>query len=74
MAKQIVVLDSRKFVTTDPKRLGKMDTIITYQVDGARAAFVILPTDTPSQPEIKAAIEKEEAARAQHVGQTFSIG
>jgi hypothetical protein len=73
MAKEIVILDVKKFMSTDPARVGKLDTFVIYSVDKDRKAFVAIRKDAPTDAEIKAAIAADEKARAANVGKTFSI-
>lgn len=73
MAKEIVIIEVRKLMSTDPARVGKADSIVIYSVDKDRKAFVIIPANQPTEAEIKLAITAGEKTRAAHVGKTFSI-
>ena len=73
MAREVKILDTRPILSADAARVGKQDYVVTYQVDGARVGFVILPKEAPTQPEIQAAIAAQEKSRAGTVGQTFTL-
>ncbi len=73
MAHEVKILDTRKVQSYDPARLGKSDYAVTYQVDGLRIHYVILPLEAPSEAQIQAAIKAEEKARASTVGRSFTI-
>lgn len=73
MAHEVRILDTRKLPSADPARAGKSDYVVTYQVDGLRTHYVILPQEAPSDAQIQAAIKAEEKARASVVGRSFTI-
>jgi hypothetical protein len=50
-----------------------MDTIVVYNVDGARVHFVMVPKDAPSETDILDSITKEEKSRAAIVGKSFKV-
>jgi hypothetical protein len=73
MGHEVKILDTRKLQSADAARVGKSDYVVTYQVDGLRTHYVILPKETPTEAEIQAAIKAEEKARAATVGRSFTI-
>jgi hypothetical protein len=73
MGHEVKILDTRKLPSADAARVGKSDTVVTYQVDGLRTHYVILPVEAPSEAQIQAAIKAEEKARAGIVGKAFTI-
>lgn len=70
---EIKILEVRKILSADPARIGKMDTIVVYNVDGTRVHFVMVPKDTPTEADILEAIKKEEKARSAIVGKSFKV-
>lgn len=73
MAHEVKILDTRKIPSADPGRVGKSDYVVTYQVDGLRTHYVVLPQEAPSDAQIQSAIKAEEKARAGLVGRSFTI-
>ena len=73
MAHEVRILDTRKIPSADPARVGKSDYVVTYQVDGLRTHYVILPQEAPSDAQIQSAIKAEEKARGALVGKAFTI-
>jgi hypothetical protein len=73
MGHEVRILDTRKLPSADPARVGKSDYVVTYQVDGLRTHYVILPKETPTEAEIQTAIKAEEKTRSAQVGKAFTI-
>jgi hypothetical protein len=73
MGHEVRILDTRKLPSADPARVGKSDYVVTYQVDGLRTHYVLLPKEAPTEAEIQAAIKAEEKSRAGIVGRAFTI-
>jgi hypothetical protein len=73
MGHEVKILDTRKIPSADAARVGKSDYVVTYQVDGLRTHYVILPVEAPSEAQIQAAIKAEEKARGALVGKAFTI-
>ena len=70
---EIKILEVRKVLSTDPGRIGKMDTIVVYNVDNARVSFIVLSKDPISETDIAEAVKKEEKGRTALVGKTFKV-
>ena len=70
---EIKILEVRKVLSTDPGRIGKMDTIVVYNVDNTRVSFVVLSKDPISETDIAEAVKKEEKGRTALVGKTFKV-
>lgn len=75
MAHEVKILDTRKLPSADPDRAkaGKMDLVVSYQVDGIRLGYVILPKDRATDLEIQQAITAEEAGTRASVGKSFTL-
>ena len=56
---EVEIIDVRPVPSTDPQRLGQMDTLVTYRVDQFRVYVVRIPKENPTEEEIKAAIKKQ---------------
>jgi hypothetical protein len=50
-----------------------MDLVVSYQVDGLRTGFMILPKDRATDLEIQQAITAEEAGTRAAVGKSFTL-
>lgn len=63
----VKILDKREIPSADPLRVGKMDAMITYQVDTFRTYLITIPNEelTPDVEDevIKAAIRTDLAER-----------
>ena len=70
---EIKILEVRKVLSTDPGRIGKMDTIVVYNIDNARVSFIVLSKDPISETDIAEAVKKEEKGRTALVGKTFKV-
>ncbi len=75
MAHEVRILDTRKVLSPDPDRAkaGKMDLVVSYQVDGLRSGYVILPKDRATDLEIQQAITAEETTLRAPVGKSFTL-
>ena len=70
---EVKILEVRKVLSTDPGRVGKLDSIVVYSVDAARTAFIILAHPEPTEVMIAEAVKKEEKGRSAVVGKTFKM-
>ena len=70
---EIKILEVRKVLSTDPGRVGKMDSIVVYNVDNARVSFIVLQKDPIAETDIAEAVKKEEKGRTALVGKTFKV-
>jgi len=69
----VKIIDTRDLPATDPGRLGKMDVIVTYQLDAFRTYLVTLPKETFSEERLKEAIKKDMTEREKWVGKELKI-
>lgn len=70
---EVKILEVRKVLSTDAGRIGKMDSIVVYNVDNARVSFVVLSKDPVTETDIAEAVKKEEKGRTALVGKTFKV-
>ena len=75
MGHEVRILDTRKLPSADPDRAkaGKMDLVVSYQVDGLRTGYVILPKDRATDLEIQQAVTAEEQVTRAGVGKSFTL-
>ena len=69
----IRIIDEYDALSTDPKRAGQMDTVLTYTVDARGPYYHYSPKATYNYEQAVRAIQEKERARAQHVGRTFTV-
>lgn len=72
---QVKIIESRKFPSQREGRVGRMDTLIVYTVDGQRdqTFAAIIHSDTPTDGEITAAIRTDQEQRKTQLGKTLTI-
>jgi len=73
MAQSFKVIDTRRIPSADPARLGKLDWLVTYQIDAYRTYMVTIAQDELSETEIKEAVRKDLEAISRWVGQEFTL-
>lgn len=69
----IKILDLREIPSADPKRIGKMDKVVSYQIDGKTTDLIVLPAETFTEDRLKAEIKAKSEERAKWVGKEFSM-
>jgi hypothetical protein len=73
----VKILDKREIPSADPTRVGKMDAMITYQIDTFRTYLITIPNEelTPEVEDevIRAAIRKDMAERERWAGKEIEI-
>jgi len=77
MPQTVKILDKREIPSAAPDRVGKMDSMITYQIDTYRTYLITVPAEdlTPEAEEqvIKAAIRADMAERERWAGKELVI-
>jgi hypothetical protein len=69
----VKILDKRDFPSSDPKRIGKFDTVVTYQIDAFHTYLITLPKETFSDSALAEAIKKDIEERNKWVGKELKI-
>jgi len=67
------VLDVRKIPSPEDTRVGKLDHLVTYQLDPFRTYMVRIPKDTIEEADITEAVKKDLEAIERFTGKEFSI-
>ena len=67
------IIDVRDIPSGEAERIGKMDTMITYQFDAFRTYIITLPKETFTKEKLIEEIRKQEHERAQLIGTTIGI-
>jgi len=73
MAQTFKVIDTRRIPSADPARIGKLDWLVTYQLDAYRIYMVTIPEDTLTDDIIKEAVSKDIAAIEKWTGTEFTV-
>jgi hypothetical protein len=61
------------FPSSDPARVGKFDTIVTYQLDAFRTGLVVIPKEQFNEERVKAEIRKELEAKGQWIDKELKL-
>jgi len=73
MAQRIKVIDIREFPSTDPKRVGKFDVVVTYQLDAFRTYIVTIPKEEFTEAKLKEVIRKELEEKERWIGREIEL-
>lgn len=73
MAQSFKVIDTRRIPSSEPTRIGKLDWLVTYQLDAYRTYMVTIPQDTLSEDLIKEAVRKDIEAIGRWTGHEFTL-
>jgi len=67
------VLDVRKIPSPDNARVGKMDNLVTYQLDPFRTYMVRIPKELIEEADITEAVKKDLEAIERFTGKEFAL-
>ena len=70
---KVRILRAQNIFSTDPKRQGKLDTIVTYEEDTGGADFVIVQAEKPTEEEIRKAIRAHVEEQGRVTGRELEI-
>ena len=73
MAQSFKVIDTRRIPSADPARIGRLDWLVTYQLDAYRTYMVTIPKDELSEDDIKEAVRKDIEAVGRWTGKEFTL-
>lgn len=74
MPETVKILDVREIPSGDPERIGKLDTVVTYQLDPLRTYIEMMPQEDAKDPaKLKARIKKAMAERNKLIGTEIEI-
>ena len=66
------VLDVRKIPSPEDARVGKLDHLVTYQLDPFRTYMVRIPKDVIEESDITEAVKKDLEAIERFTGKEFT--
>lgn len=67
------IIDVRRVPSAYPDRLGKLDYLVTYQLDAYRTYMVAIPKDELSDEIIKDAVKKDLSAMEKFTGREYEL-
>ena len=73
MAVNFKVIDVRRIPSAEPARVGKLDFLVTYQLDAYRTYMVTIARDELTEDVIKDAVRKDIEAIEKWTGTEFTV-
>jgi len=70
---KVKILDVRDVPSVEPGRIGKIDVLITYQVDPTHIYMVRLPKEEFTDEKVKEAIKKDLEEKRKWVGKELAV-
>ena len=70
---KVKILDIRTVPSVDPERLGKLDTLVTYQVDNFRVYVLRIPKEEVSEEDLKKYIREDLEKKKRFVGRELTV-
>lgn len=70
---KVKILDVRDYPSTDPARVGKFDTIATYQVDAFKTYIITMPKEEFSETKLREKIAADLKEREAWIGKEIEI-
>jgi hypothetical protein len=71
--REIEIIATVDIPSTDPKRTGKIDVLVTYRIGAFQSGMVMVPKEEANEARIKAAIKADVEAKAKFVGMKFTV-
>jgi len=63
----------REIPSAEPARVGKMDLIVTYQVDAFRTYITTIPKEEFTEERLRETIKREMAEREKWIGKEVEL-
>jgi len=70
---KVKILDVRVVPSVEPGRIGKIDVLITYQVDPTHIYMVRLPKEEFTDEKVREAIKKDLEEKRKWVGKELAV-
>jgi len=70
---KVKVLDVRDVPSTEPGRIGKIDVLVTYQLDPTHIYMVRLPKEEFTDEKVKEVIRKDVEEKKRWVGKELTL-
>jgi len=69
----VKIVDVRDVPALDPERLGKIDVMVTYEVEPMRVYMVRIPKEEFNEERLREEIKKDIQARAKWIGKELKL-
>jgi len=73
MPETFKVIDTRRVPSSEPTRIGKLDWLVTYQLDPYRTYMVTIAKDELTEGDITEAVRKDLEAIGRWTGKEFTL-
>lgn len=70
---ELEIIDVRSVPSTEPERAGKIDTLITYQLDPQHVYMIRVPKEEVPPEEIDKAVLEDYRRKRGVIGRTISV-
>jgi hypothetical protein len=70
---KVKIVDKREIPTAEPARVGKLDVLITYQLEGFKTYLIRIPQEEFNEEELVKRIKVEMEERALWTGKELEI-
>jgi len=69
----VKIVDVRDVPALDPERLGKIDVMVTYEVEPMRVYMVRIPKEEFDEERLRREIKRDIQARAKWIGRKLKL-
>jgi len=70
---RVKILDVRDVPSTEPGRIGKIDVLVTYQLDPTHIYMVRIPKEEFTDEKVKEVIKKDVEEKKRWVGKELTL-
>lgn len=70
---EITIVDIRDVPATEPGRIGKLDVLVTYQIDPAHVYMIRIPKEEFSEEALREAIRKDIEEKRKWIGKVMKV-
>jgi len=70
---EVTIIDVRDIPSTEPGRIGKIDVLVTYQIDPAHIYMIRIPKEEFTEERLTEAIRKDVAEKRKWIGRKIPI-
>ena len=70
---EIEIIEAVDIFSTDPARIGKKDSLVTYTVNKVRTYMIVIPSEEATEARIEEEIRSAEEARGKIIGKKFEV-
>jgi len=70
---EVTIIDVRDIPSTEPGRIGKIDVLVTYQIDPAHIYMIRIPKEEFTEERLTEAIRKDVAEKRKWIGRKIPL-